>query len=143
MKRTGEFILGMAGIILSALMTLFGFFFLWISNSEEVRSIVISEFQNDPNLNISDIDLILGFFPVAGWLVIIAALTGVIFGLIGVISVKGNKKPKLAGAMFIIGAILQGLISVGFGFLPALIFLIAGIMCLVRKPLPEQTEPLQ
>jgi hypothetical protein len=54
--------------------------------------------------------------------------------LIGVFSIKGNKKPVLAGILFIAGAVLTAIISIGFGFVPAILYLIAGIVSLVRKP---------
>ncbi|MBS4198848.1 DUF4064 domain-containing protein [Bacillus sp. FJAT-49732] len=134
MKRTAEVTLGIIGIILSALTALVGMFFMWISDSEDLKSFVMEESLNDPAVNPDDIDLALSFILGAGWALIIAAILGIILGVIGVITVKGNNKPKLAGFMFIIGAILVGVISFGFGFLPALLYLIAGIMCFARKP---------
>lgn len=135
LKRTGEITLGIIGIILSALTALVGMFLMWVSRSDEIKSIVIDESLNDPSVNPEDIEMALGFLSGGGWALIIAAILGVILGIIGVIAIKGNKKPKLAGLMFIIGAVVVGVISFGFGFLPALLYLIGGIMCFARKPL--------
>jgi len=141
LKRTGEITLGIIGIILSALTTLLGMGFRWISDSEEFKSVIFDEAINDPAVNPEDIDMIFSFMAGAGWALIIAAVLGVILGIIGVISIKGNKHPKLAGLMFIIGAVLVGIISFGIGFLPALLYLIAGIMCFARKPsLPDPSD---
>src|SRR5699024_6815484 len=46
----------------------------------------------------------------------------------------GNKKPKAASIMMIITGVVVGLGTALTGFLPALLFLIAGIVGLVRKP---------
>ncbi|MBS4217855.1 DUF4064 domain-containing protein [Bacillus sp. FJAT-49711] len=141
MKRTGEITLGIIGIILSVLTALVGMFFMWISKSEEIKSFVFEESLNDPTVTPEDIELVLNFMGGGGWALIIAAILGVILGIIGVIAIKGNKKPKLAGAMFIIGTVLVGVISFGFGFLPAILYLIAGIMCFARKPsLPSPSD---
>lgn len=140
MKRTGEITLSIIGSILSALGTLVGIFFLFIGGSEEVKNEMLSEVANDPTLVTEDVEIILSFFSGLGVAFVIAAILGVIIGIVGAVSVKGNKNPKLAGWVLIIGAILTGIISVGAAFLPALLFLIAGIMCFVRKPPVEPTD---
>ncbi|HEY4553810.1 MAG TPA: DUF4064 domain-containing protein [Bacillaceae bacterium] len=137
MKRTGEVTLGIIGIVFSALMSLLGIAFTWLSSSD-ARGMLEEELAADPNLAASDIPLIMDFFEMGGWVLIAAAVLGFVFGLIAVISITGNKKPKLAGWMFIAAAVLIGLISLGAGFLPAILYLIAGIMCFVRKP--QQTD---
>ncbi|MBS4177227.1 DUF4064 domain-containing protein [Lederbergia citrea] len=140
MKRTGELALGIIGIILSGLMIFVGMLFMWISKTDEFKTAMMDEFANDPSIKPEDFEMIFNFMSGAGWALIIAAVLGVIFGLIGVLNIKGNKNPKLAGWLFIAGTVSVGVISVGFGFLPALLFLIAGIMCLVRKPPVETNE---
>ncbi|MBD8007003.1 DUF4064 domain-containing protein [Bacillus norwichensis] len=135
MKRTGEITLGIIGIILSALMSLGGILLIWANQSGEIKTAMEDEFTSDPSLelNSGDVSMVLDAFGTFGWAIVVASIIGIILGLIGVISIKGNKKPKLAGSMFIIGAVLTGIISVGFGFLPAILYLIAGIMAFARK----------
>lgn len=135
MKRTGEMTLGIIGIILSALLSLLGAFFAWAGNSDELKLFLKEEMVNDPALsaNPADVSAVLGGMSTFGWAVIVAAVLGIVFGIIASVAIKGNKNPKLAGWMFIIGAVLTGAVSVGFGFLPALLYLIAGLMALVRK----------
>ena len=135
MSRTGEIILGVIGIILCAIGILFGMFFLFAGTSEDVRNEVLYE---DPTLA-GEIDLVMGMFSGLGWGIIIAALIGIVAGIIAVIYIAGNKNPKVAGWLFIIGGILTGLISFGSGFLAALLYVIAGIMYFVRKPKDETT----
>ncbi|MBW8348646.1 DUF4064 domain-containing protein [Bacillus sp. IITD106] len=135
MKRTGEIVLGVIGMILSALIALMGMLFMFAGKSEDVKPL-LEESLNDPTINQEGIDanMILDMMSTAGSALIIAAILGVILGIVALIAIKGNKKPKLAGLMFIIGAVLVGVITIGFGFLPALLYLIAGIMCFARKP---------
>lgn len=140
MKRTVEIVLGVIGVVLSGIMSLFGFTLISAANSEEINTLLFEEFNNDPMFTIEDVEMIIGALPVMGWILVAAAVSGVVFGLIGVFSVRGNRKPKLAGAMFIIGAVLVGILTIGFGFIPALLLLIAGIMCFARKPKVQPDE---
>ncbi|CAH0345286.1 DUF4064 domain-containing protein [Bacillus sp. CECT 9360] len=135
MKRTGEYVLGIIGVILSALMTGLGAIFIFFQGSEDFQRGMENEFANDPTLNSGDVEMIMDGMDILGpigWLLIVAAILGFVFGLIAVFLLK--RKPKAAGIVFIVGAVLVGLVSVGAGFLPGLLYLIAGIMCLVRKP---------
>ncbi|MGG3626357.1 glycosyltransferase [Bacillus gobiensis] len=81
--------------------------------------------------------LLLGFFTFwldgSGWAITIAAFFGLIFGLTAVYCIKENKKTKLAGILFIVGAVFTGIISYGAGFLPAILYLLAGMITLERS----------
>ncbi|MFD2682337.1 DUF4064 domain-containing protein [Bacillus seohaeanensis] len=132
-KRTGEVVMGIIGVVLSALFSVFGFIFMAGMNTPEFEE-VFNEMENDPALTAEDTNMILSAFDSMGWYLIILGILALILGVIGVIAIVGNKKPKLAGIMFIIAAVVVGLGSVGVGFIPAILFLIAGIMSLVRKP---------
>lgn len=135
MKRTGEMALGIIGIIFNVLLSLLGAFLAWAGNSDELQLFLNEEMANDPAINASpaEISTVLESMSAFGWVVVPAAVFGIIFGIIAIVNIKGNKNPKLAGWMYIVGAVVTGLVSVGFGFLPALLYLIAGIMSFVRK----------
>ncbi len=141
MKRTGEFSLGLIGTIISALMTVFGLFFMSLMKTDEVMEMVEDSITSDPLVNPDEVNMLIQFMMGFGWVFIIASLLGIIFGIIGVFNIKGDKKPKLAGWMYIIGGVLIGVLTIGLGFVPAILFLIAGIMCLVRKAPIEPQEP--
>ncbi|CAM4043332.1 DUF4064 domain-containing protein [Lederbergia lenta] len=143
MKRTGEFVLGIIGIILSALTIIGGIFFMWAANSNEIKNTLLEDPEIESMLNVEglDIESIFAGMTGIGVALLIVAIIGIIFGIIAVISIKGNKSPKLAGSMFLVGAVLVGIISLGTAFLPALLYLIAGIMCFARKAPPETIEP--
>lgn len=144
MKRTAELALGIIGIISSALMSLVGVVFIWAYRSNEFKAMVEEGLAADPALEVDpgEMSLVMEGLGSYGWALVAASIIGLILGLIGVISIKGNKKPKLAGWMFILGAVLTGIISVGFGFVPAILYLIAGIMAFARKAPPESETPV-
>lgn len=134
MKRKGEIVLGIIGVVISAIMILLGIFAMSLKNNDEVKQAIQKSASNDPSISSGDVNQALDAMSSGGGVLIVAAVLGLIVGLIAVFCVKGNKKPKMAGILFIVAAILIGVISLGSGFLPAILYLIAGIMCLVRKP---------
>lgn len=143
LKRTGELVLGIIGVVLSFLIAVGGIIFIWAAKSEELKSIFIEEAEAQALLSIDEINAMFDSLPTIGITLLIASGIGIVLGLIAVISIKGNKKPKLAGILFIVCAILIGIITVGTGFLPALFYLIAGIMCFARKPPADMKEEIQ
>ena len=118
---------------------MWGAFLAWMGNSDELKLYLNEEMANDPALSVNpdEVSSVLGGMSAFGWAVVAAAVLGIVFGIIATVNIKGNKNPKLAGWMFIVGAVLTGIVSVGFGFLPALLYLIAGIMSFVRKAPPN------
>lgn len=144
MKRTGEIALGIIGVISSALMSLVGMALIWANRSNDFKLLMEKELASDPAMEVNpgDLNMVLEGLGSYGWAVVAASIIGFVLGLVGIMSIKGNRKPKLAGWMFIIGAVLIGIISVGFGFVPAILFFIAGIMSFVRKAPPESEPPV-
>ncbi|MFD1705783.1 DUF4064 domain-containing protein [Siminovitchia sediminis] len=142
MKRTAEMVLGIIGIITSGILLFFGGSFIWANKSEEFKMLMTEELAANPaaQLTSDELSLVMEGLASYGWALVIASLIGMLLGLIGVIRIKGNKNPKLAGWMFIAAGVSIGVISVGFGFLPAILYLIAGIMSLVRKPPPDAPD---
>ncbi|WP_158555904.1 DUF4064 domain-containing protein [Peribacillus glennii] len=132
MKRIGEYVLGIIGVILSGLMLLFGLLFLFVEGNGQLKLEMEKMMQSDPALNGTDITAVMNIFGAIGWAFTIASILGFVLGLVAIFVLKA-RKPKAAGIFFITGGVLVGLVSVGAGFLPGLLYLIAGIMCLVRK----------
>ncbi|MGD6967962.1 DUF4064 domain-containing protein [Rossellomorea vietnamensis] len=131
-KRTGEIVMGVIGIILSALFAVMGF--VLNANSGAMQEMVEEEFSQDPTFTAEETNVILQSMESIGPFLIGLGLISSILGLVAVLLIKGNKKPVIAGILFILGALVVGLGTVGAGFLPGILFLIAGIMALVRKP---------
>ncbi|MCM3357602.1 MULTISPECIES: DUF4064 domain-containing protein [unclassified Psychrobacillus] len=138
-SRTGEVVLGIIGavfnviaIILVSLLVINGSTAL---QDEEFSTIMEQEMLNDPQLTAEEAEQALGFvevfvdlFGVIGWAAVVAFVISLIFNILGIVFVSKNKKPKLAGIMFILGGIFAGIIS-----LTSIILYVAAIMCFVRK----------
>jgi len=59
--------------------------------------------------------------------------------LLAVIFITKNRKPVLSGVLFIVSALIIGIGTFGAGLVPGILYLISGIMALVRKPKPMDT----
>lgn len=144
-KRTGEVIMGVIGIVLSALFSIIGIVLNMGMNSPEVMSQIEEGMESDPNLQESgmtagDMNSIMEAAQSMGSYLVILGIIASIIGIIAVFTIVKNRKPVLSGIMFIIAALVIGLGTIGFGFIPGLLFLIAGIMAFVRKP--KKTDPV-
>ncbi|QTC42681.1 DUF4064 domain-containing protein [Bacillus sp. V3] len=138
-KRTGEFVMGIIGIVLSALFSIIGI----VTNMSIDDPMVMQEMEkmieSDPAITTQDSTFIIGIAESMGWYLILIGVIASILGLIAVLTIVKNRKPILSGIMFILAALVIGLGTIGFGFIPGLLFLIAGIMAFVRKPKPSET----
>ncbi|WP_071617604.1 DUF4064 domain-containing protein [Rossellomorea aquimaris] len=138
-KRTGEVVMGIIGIVLSALFSIIGI----VTNMSIDDPMVMEEMEkmieSDPAITTQDSSFILGIAESMGWYLILIGVIASILGLIAVLTIVKNRKPILSGIMFILAALVIGVGTIGFGFVPGLLFLIAGIMAFVRKPKPSET----
>jgi hypothetical protein len=132
MSRTAEVVMGMIGILFSVMFAVMGF--ALNDKFEEVQAEIEREFSRDLSLSAADINQIMEILDSLGQFLLGLGLISTVLAVIAVVSIKGNKKPKMAGIFFILAALVIGLGTFGAGFLPGLLFLIAGIMALVRKP---------
>lgn len=139
MSRTAESVLG----IISAIFTVLAIILLSlvvIGGSAAIQDDTISseiqqEILRDPTLTGQEaeavaqvFDILPGVFGVFGWGLIIALVISLVLNIIGIVSVRKNKNPKLAGIMFILSGLLAGILS-----LTSILLYVAAIMCFVRK----------
>ncbi|MFB1082933.1 DUF4064 domain-containing protein [Jeotgalibacillus sp. JSM ZJ347] len=136
MKRTAEGALTIIGIVLNVLMIVGVFLMSALFSDPTVQQDIETEFQNDPALAEAGIDpaMITDWFANLGVFFNVVVIISTILSLIAVFAMKRNKKPKLAGGLLIASALVVGVATLLIGWLPALLFLIAGIMCFARKP---------
>ena len=133
LKRTTEIVLAVIGIVLSGLLSLIGMLVNSFAGNSEFQDSIRDELATDPTLAAEDLEGFFGMIESVGPTLIVVGLVSLLFGLVGVWAIKGNKKPILAGIMLVLAAVVITLGTVGFGFVPGLLFLIAAIMCFVRK----------
>lgn len=147
MKRTGEKVLSIVASVLNVLSV--GFLILILFGSKALIDtglndpLLQSEIENEmyaSGLTEAEMDealLLMGDFGSIiggiGWLFVVLGLIAIVLGIIG--AVKVNSNAKLAGILFIIAAVLSGIIS-----LPGILLIIAAIMCFVRKPKSEEVS---
>ncbi|GIP32535.1 DUF4064 domain-containing protein [Paenibacillus sp. J2TS4] len=127
MKRTGEIVLSIIGAVSSVIMIVTGLVFLYRKDSEDYLSYLHANWSE------SEVAASLDQMNQAGTLWVLPGIIGAALGITAIILLKGNGSPKLAGWILIIVSVVACIISV-FGFIPAMFFVIAGIMAWVRKP---------
>ncbi|MFC5713124.1 DUF4064 domain-containing protein [Thalassorhabdus alkalitolerans] len=142
MKRTGEVTLGIIGVVLSGLVSILGFTLTTFMDSQEFQQQLSQEMAQDPAMGTEEVNMVIGMLGTFGWAIIISSILGAVLGIIAVINIRGGKRRILAGILFLITAVIVGIGTLGFAFVPAILFLIAGIMALVRKPKPPENEPV-
>src|SRR5699024_5654636 len=80
-----------------------------------------------------EVDLAFNFLHASSTYFIIVAIVSLIVGIIAMILLIGDKKPKAAGILLIVSSIIILFASIFMGFFSFLFYLIAGIMAVVRK----------
>ncbi len=136
MKRTAEITLTIIGVIINVLVSGGIALIAALFKNESFQEQVKNELENDPSVSVNETDLsmVLDTIGNGSWWVVIASLIGIVLGIIATVFLIGNKKPKPAGILLIIAAVVSVILSVGIDWLSGILFLIAGILSLVRKP---------
>ncbi|WP_227396454.1 DUF4064 domain-containing protein [Jeotgalibacillus aurantiacus] len=146
MKRTAEGVLTIIGIVINFLMIGGALLILALFSDPVARQEFEMQFQADPALADAGVtpDQVFGIVDSLGFAFNIVVIISIILSFVALFAMKRNKKPKLAGSLLIASALLVGVATILLGWLPALLFLIAGIMCFARKPkVPQQTTVYQ
>ncbi|NMH71697.1 DUF4064 domain-containing protein [Bacillus sp. RO2] len=134
MKRTAEIVMTVIAVIISGLTALFGVLMNLGMSDPEFTEVMEEEMAADPAMEGMDMGGFMDLLSMAGPTLLTVGIISLILGVIGIIAIKGNKKPVLAGIMLILAALVIGIGTLGFGIIPAVLYLIAGIMAFVRKP---------
>lgn len=130
MKRTGEIVLTVIGMILYAFFAFAGSLLIWIQNNQDE----IGEAIEDEGVSMADFNDAMEGIGNSSWMMAIFSVVAVILGIVVIVFLKGNKKPKPAGIILIVLAVLS-LVLLGIGtWIIVLPYLIAGILALARKP---------
>ncbi|UOR10462.1 DUF4064 domain-containing protein [Halobacillus amylolyticus] len=135
MKRIVEIVFTVIGLVIYGLTAVLSLVFLNVQDNPGWRADMQSILNQDQNMEQAQIsvDQIMEGVASVTWIIIISALVAVILGIVAVVFLKGNKKPKPAGIILIITGIVTTIGTIGFGLFGGLAFLIAGIIALVRK----------
>ncbi|MGP4063244.1 DUF4064 domain-containing protein [Halobacillus litoralis] len=139
MKRTVEIVISVIGMVLFGLPVLLSGLMLNMKDNEQFKQ-EMESFMNSPEMqaeggaggiNIGEMINMLGSFALFA---MIAAIIAIGLGILSAVFLKGNKKPKAAGIILIITAIIMTFATFGMGLFGGVAYLIAGIVALARKP---------
>lgn len=131
LKRTAEKVMGIIGVVLIALIGAFSGVMLALTGNEEIRTEMIKVMSSNQNISGTDaIATIDGIFTFLLW----GSVISVILALIALFTLKKNARAILSGIFFILAAISTAISATLLGTIPAILFLITGILALVKKP---------
>lgn len=143
MSRKVEIVLGIIGtVIFAAFGAIIGIGLILMRNNGELTE----KFYNDliatnPEGGLPEnYEAFVDTLGTSGMMITIVGILAVIAGIVAMILVKGNKKPKTAGLIFILSGTIVALFQFAFAFYGSVFYVIAGIMCLGRKPKEERAE---
>ncbi|WP_108670268.1 DUF4064 domain-containing protein [Peribacillus acanthi] len=137
MKRTAEKVMSIIGIVINLFMIGMAVLVNIGLSDASIRNSIEQEITRDPALADAGVDanMIMDLLGGIGWGFVIVVLISTVLSIIALAVMK--RKNKLAGILLIISTLIVGIGTILLGWLPAILFLIAGIMCLVRKPKEE------
>lgn len=138
-KRTGEIVLVIIGMLIYAFFALIGGFMMWLGNNSQIVEDIPPEAQS-PELSQEQLMTMIETAGAGGMMILITALVAIVAGILALVFMKGNKKPKAAGIILIVISVIGVFTMVIAGIFSGLFYLIAGIMLLVRKPKTSPTE---
>ncbi len=141
MSRVTETVLVVIGLVINILMIVVGAILASISHNADFLHEMESELTTNPDLASLNVDpsQITDLISSVGWGFVVVVVISTILAIVSFPALRRNRKPKLAGWVLIISGLLVGLATLLIGWLPGLLFLIAGILCFTRKGSPPQT----
>ncbi len=132
LKRTGEITLSIIAGALNLLVMLGGFRILNV-DSRTLRVQLMASGTNQ-NITSQDINQVIQVFHLFGVLLVVLSVISIILAVVALIFLFRRSLPILSGCLLIVA----GVLSLP-AFFPGVLYLIAGIMNLVRKP-PVQID---
>ncbi|TGB01937.1 DUF4064 domain-containing protein [Halobacillus salinus] len=146
MNRTAEIVLTVIGIVLYGLPLAIGFMFRSFQNNPQAKEDFMNAMQQAPNsqeLQNVNMDQMFDFMGAFALFILVVSFIAVGLAILSIYFLKGNKKPKAAGIILIITAVVFTLATLFIGLFGSVAFLIAGIVALVRKtPKPRDEEAI-
>jgi MFS family permease len=135
MKRTAEIVLSIIGIVINFIMIGLASVLAVTFQDNTLREDIKRELENDPNMQAAnvDIDTVMGFLGGIGWGFVTIVLVSTILAIIAAFALRKNRKPKLAGGLLIAASLIVGIGTFLIGWLPGVLFLIAGILAFARR----------
>ncbi|MFD1038922.1 DUF4064 domain-containing protein [Virgibacillus byunsanensis] len=137
MKRTVEIIFTVIGIIMFGILLVGSTAFLNAqgdSELEEAIRTVIDQQETGEIPETVNVAQIIDFINGASLYLLIVTGVCAALGILAILFLVGNKKPKAAGIILIVTAVIGTLATVFMGIFGGIAYLVAGIVSLARKP---------
>lgn len=140
MKRTGENVLSIISMVIYTLSALLAILMInvVIKNEDNLRQVTNSVRDKNPEATMEEVNLSIDYLSNYMWLMAVTSIVALVLGIVVLILLNKYQKSKIAGIILLVMGILGTLLTIPFGLLSGPLFIIAGIMCLVRKPKLER-----
>lgn len=141
MRRTGEKVLSIISMIVYTFTALIAVLMnnVVIDNEENIQKVIQTVKDKNPNATMEEVNFSIDFLSTYVWLMIITSILAMGLGIVALILLHKYQRAKVAGTLFLVMGILGIILTIPLGLLSGPLFIIAGIMCLVRKP-KQETE---
>lgn len=126
-------------IIIGAVIFIFfgvsGASMIMVQNDEGLATELYEQFgQESTDVELPTYPEFLETLQTGGIMVIVLAVISIIAGILAILMLKGNKRPKPAGILLLIVGVLIGFLQFGIALFGSLAYVIAGMMALLKKP---------
>lgn len=137
-SRTGEMLLTVLGIIVFGFFAVIGGATIWMNkNPDKVAEMLEAEdIETNENVDLSTDEFLalVDEIGTSGWIVLSGSILAILLGLVAIFLLRQNKHPKAAGIILLATAVISTFMTFFLGFIGGIIYVITGIMALVRKP---------
>lgn len=135
MSRTGEMLLTFLGFIIYGFYAVVGGATVWMNkNQDKVASMLENVDNSELDVSKEEFLGLIQDIGGSGWLVLFGAAIALIAGIVAIYFLRGNKNALAAGWTLILAAVISSIMTYFVVFIGGIVYVIAGIMSLVRKP---------
>src|SRR5699024_10485034 len=94
-KRTAEIVLTSIGAILYAISAAGGALLIWLQNNQDLVQEAVEEAEaQGAEISMAELNDVLQGIGGSGWMLAIFSVIAIIVGIVAIVFLKGNKKPK-------------------------------------------------
>ncbi|KGP74600.1 DUF4064 domain-containing protein [Pontibacillus yanchengensis] len=147
MSRKAEIIITIIGMVMFTGLFGLSIIFLSVQGDPEFQQMLqdslnetYSQMEGGQTINLEEMANMISSFTTY---LLVASLAGIGLGGLSLFFLKGNKKPKAAGIILIVTAVIGTIATLFLSFFGGVAYLIAGIMALVRKPKVSEPETVE
>lgn len=135
MSRTAEMLITLLGIMVYSFFAIIGGATVWMNKNPDKVAEMLEDVNNEElDLSKDEFLFMLEDIGGSGWYVLIGTILAILAGAIAIYYLRGNKNNIIAGILLVLSAVLATFMTFLLAWPAAIIYLLAGIMALVRRP---------